>query len=68
MAKPQLLASAESLDGILALIARFYGGEQKLLSHCGVNNVWLVQGSRGTISGVRVVQKGRRYRFESVES
>lgn len=64
MTKWTLLASAPDLDGIGECITRFYGGESKALSHCGVNDVWLLQGAKGTLEGVRVVRKGRRYRFE----
>lgn len=64
-AKWVLLASAPDLDAIGECIARFYGGEAKTLSHCGVNDVWLLQGARGTLEGVRVIKGARgRYRFE----
>lgn len=63
-----LLASAPSLDDIRESIARFYCGEHKTLTpETGKAGSWLVCRLDGTpLLGVRVVKRGRRYRFEMV--
>jgi hypothetical protein len=63
-----LLASAPSLEMIQESIARFYCGEAKDLEpETGKPNSWLVTGSTGTpLLGVRVVKRGKRFRFEMV--
>ena len=60
----KLVGAAPTLEGLQEGIARWYGGDKKTLSHCGVNDVWLLQGAKGTLEGVRVVKRKGRYRFE----
>ena len=65
MAKPQLLASAGTLDDVGALIARFYGGSTKTLIKQSPGQ-WSIAHARGDfIAGVRVILRKGRYRFES---
>lgn len=64
--KITLLASAATLDGIRDLIARFYGGEEKRLWAVGGPEYIVLQPSGAQIEGVRVILKGRRYRFEEI--
>ena len=55
----KLLASSNNEAGILDCITRyFYGGNFKLENG-------IVHNSKGPINGFRVIQKGRRYRFEA---
>lgn len=63
-----LLASAPSLDAMSESVARFYCGERKALTpETGKIDTWLVCHSDGTpLLGVRVVKRGRRYRFEMI--
>ena len=59
-----LLSSAPSLDAISKSIARFYCGEEKTLAPTAPD-AWAVIRSDGReCSGVRVIRKGHRYRFE----
>ena len=62
--KTTLIGSAPTLDGIKDVIAKFYYGEKELLSL--VPNEWQIIGKNGAINGVRVILKGKRYRFESI--
>lgn len=62
--KTTLLGSAPTLDGIKAIIARYYYGEKELLSL--VQNEWQIIGKNGAINGVRVILRGKCYRFESI--
>ena len=63
-----LLASAPSLDTIGECIAKFYCGKSKTLVPQD-KSVWLLTRANGTtIPGVRVIQKGRRYRFEMTDT
>ena len=64
--KTTLLASSATLDGIKAVIAKFYHSGKELLSL--VTNEWQIIGKNGTIKGVRVVLKGKRYRFDSINN
>lgn len=61
-----LLASAASLEAISECVTRFYCGEEKTLEpEPGVENRWIVSHPKGNpCLGVRVVKRGRRYRFE----
>lgn len=63
-----LLASAASLDDIRASIARFYCGESKTLKpETARPNSWLIIGSDGNpLVGLRVLKRGKRFRFEMV--
>lgn len=64
MSKATLLASAPTLEGIGAQIARFYGGEIKRLFHVGGPEWIVLQQSGAQIEGVRVILRKGRYRFE----
>lgn len=68
MSANTLLASAPTLDGISESITQFYCGESKRLEpEADRHNAWIVVGSNGNpLIGVRVVKRGRRYRFEMV--
>lgn len=59
-----LYGSSGTLDGITALISRFYGGSQIRLERG--EKEWTIHNSRGQIDGVRVVLRKLRYRFEKV--
>ena len=64
--KTTLLASSPTLDGIKSVIAKFYYYEKDLIPVAP--NEWSIIGKNGTIKGVRVVLKGKRYRFESINN
>lgn len=63
----KLLASAETKDGILRAISSYYVGSSIELIASKNMHSWHVHNSKGAIDGVRVVIKGKRYRFESVK-
>jgi hypothetical protein len=60
-----LFASAPTLESMQAAITDFYCGTQTRLEPDG--DAWRVvrQSDGKTLDGVRVVNKGRRYRFEA---
>lgn len=61
-----LLASAPTLELIADSVTRFYAGEVKTFE-VERDNVWTVHHPDGTpLLGVRVVKRGKRYRFETV--
>lgn len=61
-----LLASAATLDAITEAVSRFYMGEVKYLE-VEKDNTWTVHNPNGQqLLGVRVVKRGKRYRFEMV--
>ena len=64
--KTTLLASSATLDGIKAVIAKFYHSEKELLSL--VPNEWQIIGKNGVLKYVRVILKSGRYRFESIDN
>ena len=64
--KTTLLGSSSTLDGIKAVITKFYYSEKELLSLSA--NEWKIIGKNGVLKGVRVVLKGKRYRFESINN
>lgn len=64
--KTTLLGSSATLDGIKAVISKFYYSEKDLI-HVAPNE-WSIIGKNGVIKGVRVVLKGKRYRFESIDN
>ena len=64
--KTTLLGSSATLDGIKAVIAKFYYSEKDLIPVDP--NEWSIIGKNGVIKGVRVVLKGKRYRFESIDN
>ena len=64
--KTTLLASSATLDGIKAVIAKFYYGEKELLSVAP--NEWQIIGKNGALKYVRVILKSKRYRFESIDN
>lgn len=62
--QPLLLATAPNLDGIKQCIARYYYEEKELQQ---VNEKeWAVYSGDKRIETVRVVKKGKRYRFEGI--
>ena len=64
--KTTLLASSATLDGIKAVIAKFYYSEKELLPVAA--NEWQIIGKNGVLNSVRVVLKNKRYRFESINN
>ena len=64
--KTTLLASSPTLDGIKAVIAKFYHSEKELLPVAP--NEWKIIGKNGPLKYVRVILKGKRYRFESIDN
>lgn len=61
-----LLASAPSIESLSEAITRFYMGETKTLE-VEREGCWTVHHADGTqLIGVRVVKRGKRYRFEMV--
>ena len=60
-----LLASSPSLDGINDCITSFYFNSPKELIEIEPN-IWSISGKNGTIQNARVIKKGKRYRFESI--
>ena len=63
--KTTLLGSSATLDGIKAVIAKFYYSEKDLLSVSA--NEWQIIGKNGVINDMRVILKKGRYRFESID-
>ena len=61
-----LLGSSSTLDGIKTVIAKFYYSEKDLIP--ASPNEWSIIGKNGVIKWVRVVLKGKRYRFESINN
>ena len=59
-----LLGSSDTLDGIKAVIAKFYYSEKELLFVA--SNEWQIIGKNGVINDMRVILKKGRYRFESI--
>ena len=64
--KTTLLASSATLDGIKAIITKFYYSEKELLPVAA--NEWQIIGKNGVLNGMRVILKGKRYRFESINN
>ena len=64
--KTTLLGSSATLDGIKAVIAKFYYSEKVLLS-VAVNE-WQIIGKNGVLNDMRVILKKGRYRFESINN
>ena len=62
--KTTLLGSAATFDGIKSVIAKFYYGEKELISVAP--DEWSIIGKNGVLNGMRVILKGKRYRFESI--
>ena len=63
--KTTLLGSSTTLDGIKAVIAKFYHFEKELLPVAP--NEWKIVGRNGSLKYVRVILKSGRYRFESID-
>ena len=64
--KTTLLGSSPTLDGIKAVIAKFYYGERELISVSPTE--WKIIGRMGVLKYARVILKGGRYRFESIDN
>lgn len=65
--KPRLYASSGSLEGITALVRRFYGDSPTVKLVAESDELWQVHNAYGRIDGMRVILKKRRYRFESLQ-
>ncbi len=63
-----LLSSAPSLDAIKDSVTRFYCGEEKTLQQVSEMEWRLAHGDGEPLSGVRIVKKGRRFRFEMIDA
>ena len=64
--KTTLLGSATTLDGIKAVITKFYYSEKDLIP--ASPNEWSIIGKNGVINDMRVILKKGRYRFESINN
>jgi hypothetical protein len=58
--KTTLLGSAPTIESLTALISGYYMGSTITVTGEDVHN------RKGKIQGVRVIQKGQRWRFESI--
>lgn len=68
MAKPDLLATASTIEDVRGVVCRFYGGVSKTLIPTGDDTWKVVDTYTGKeASGVRVVRKRNRFRFEMVQ-
>jgi hypothetical protein len=61
-----LLASSPTLDGITDAIERFHMGEPRALKGDDETGYIVLDHLNQEIEGLRVIKKGKRYRFESV--
>lgn len=63
--KPQLLATAGTLNAMRECVSRFYGGQSKTLIPTG-DDSWKVVDTHSSkpADGVRVIRKRGRFRFE----
>ena len=61
-----LLASAPNLESIVDCVTRFYMGEVKTLEEERPGTYRVVSNDGVPCLGVRVVKRGKRYRFEMV--
>ena len=64
--KTTLLGSSSTLDGIKAVITKFYYGEKELSPV--YSNEWQITGKNGVLKDMRVILKNGRYRFESIDN
>lgn len=64
--KTILLGNSATLDGIKAVIAKFYYSEKDLIPVAP--NEWSIIGKNGVIKDMRVILKKGRYRFESINN
>ena len=64
--KTTLLGSSATLDGIKAVIAKFYYSEKELLPVS--DNEWQIIGKNGILKDMRVILNRGRYRFESINN
>ena len=64
--KTTLLGSSSTLDGIKAVITKFYYSEKELLPVSA--NEWRIIGKNGVLKDMRVILKRGRYRFESINN
>ncbi len=62
-----LLASASTLDSIVDSIERFHMGEPRALKGDDEAGYVVLNHLNEKIEGLRVVKKGKRYRFESTD-
>lgn len=62
--KTKLIGSAPTIEMLLKGITEFYCGTDIRL--VGTIGLFDVHNSKGKIEGVRVVKKGKRYRFEAL--
>lgn len=67
MSETVLLASAPSVEAIEQCVSRFYGGEWVWINPETLEIVKNRKGEPWTPTGVRIVRKGKRYRFEMVK-
>ena len=64
--KTTLLGSSSTLEGIKAVIAKFYYSEKDLIPVAA--NEWQIIGKNGVLKDMRVILKRGRYRFESINN
>jgi hypothetical protein len=58
-----MIGSAGSLDGLNALVKKMWGWETVIFTPVS-DNEWSVSSFKGVVDALRVVKKGRRFRFE----
>lgn len=61
-----LIGSAGSLDALNALVKKMWGWDTVVFIPIS-DNEWSVSSFRGVVEGLRVVKKGKRYRFERID-
>lgn len=61
-----LIGSAGSLDTLNSLVKKMWGWDTVIFTPVSENE-WSVSSFKGVVSGLRVVKKGKRYRFERVD-
>lgn len=63
MASYRMIGSAGSLDALNALVKKMWGWETVIFTPVSENE-WSVSSFKGVVDALRVVKKGRRFRFE----
>jgi hypothetical protein len=63
MADYRMIGSAGSLDALNALVKKMWGWETVIFTPIS-DNEWSVSSFKGVVDALRVVKKGRRFRFE----
>lgn len=67
MSNIKLLSSAPTLEDLERSIRRFYGHELKHARMVSDTEGEVLHNDGRLVTGVRIIKKGKRYRFEAVE-